>query len=190
MQNEEWELSWGGSRPAHSFYLSVRRPGRPVRRPDKLIIEASSLEDVQDLGRAPVQDRANLFVFPQDLKNCIHHHIEIFIADAAALIDCGPGQAVDDLLEGGEGEDGPFGGAEGEFRPSGRHEGLTETSKGVYQPGAIGSAEPVVQPGGVLVDGLAPGGPAVLDHPALDCGTMWGIGPVTLPQGSAHLRTG
>ncbi len=57
-------------------------------------------------------------------------------------------------------------------------------------PVALGSAEPVVQPGGVLVDGLAPGGPAVLDHPAPERGVVGGIGPVTLPQGSAHLRAG
>ncbi len=57
----------------------------------------------------------------------------------------------------------------------------------------------------MLEDGRAPGGPAVLDHPAFDRGTMGGIDPVTprfkrdtitysgigtLPQGSAHLRAG
>ena len=57
-------------------------------------------------------------------------------------------------------------------------------------PGALGSAEPIVQPGGVLVDGLAPGRPAVPDHPAPERGIVGGVGPVTFPQGSAHLRTG
>jgi len=157
--------------------------------PDRLIIEAA-LDDVQDPGNASVQDRANLFVFPQDLIHCIHHHFEIFLADVTALLGRGPGQTVDDLLKGGEGEDGPFGGAEGEFRPCGRHEGLPEAGKGGYQPGILGGAEPVVQPGGVLADGLAPGGPAVLDHPALEGVVVGGVGSVALPQGCANQRAG
>jgi len=104
-------IEMGSSRLAHSFYL--------------LILINASFDDVKDLGKAPVQDRANLFVLRQGMIHSLHNLLEICLAEFVVCIDGSPGQAVDDLLEGGEGEDGPFGGAEGEFRPDGRYDGVT-----------------------------------------------------------------
>lgn len=62
--------------------------------------------------------------------------------------------------------------------------------KGGEHAGVIGGPGLVVEPGGVPVDILAPGGPAVLDHPALEGGGVGGVGPVARPQGGTYLGGG